>query len=180
MSGQISGQISGQMSEQASRLSALEMKIHHDIPVAKFMGVQVLGASSSHVTLAAPLGPNNTNHQNTAFGGSVYSVAVLSCLVLANQALLEWGYDIDYVVVQDGHMDYTIPVGSDFEAQSSWASEREAEKFRTMLKRKGVARANFISIVRSQGRDCATMEARFAARIEPKKKSTGVVEAAAL
>ena len=150
--------------------ATLEKDILSQFPIAKFLEVRVANASATHVALTAPLAAN-TNHENTAFGGSVYSVAVLSCWALVSIALKEWGFDTDYAVVQDGHMDYTIPIGADFEAQSSWSSEREAEKFRSMLKRKGVARAHLCSIVRSQGRDCATMEARFAARIELKAKA---------
>ena len=155
--------------DMESLSATLEKDILSQFPIAKFLEVRVGNASATHVTLTAPLAAN-TNHENTAFGGSVYSVAVLSCWALVSIALEEWGLDTDYAVVQDGHMDYTIPIGADFEAQSSWSSEREAEKFRSMLKRKGVARAHLCSIVRSQGRDCATMEARFAARIELKTK----------
>jgi thioesterase domain-containing protein len=144
---------------------ALEKAILKDFPIAKAMSIRVKETTASHVSLEAPLAAN-TNHENTAFGGSVYSVAVLSCWALVSQSLKEWGFDVDYVVVQDGHIDYTVPVAGDFEATSSWASEREAQKFRTMLTKKGLARASLTSTVRSQGRDCATMEGRFAARIE--------------
>lgn len=144
---------------------ALQKAIHSEIPIAKEMAVRVLDSSIAHVTLQAPLA-SNSNHISTAFGGSVYSVAVLSCWALVSQSLKEWGFNVDYVVVQDGHIDYTVPVAADFEAESSWASEREALKFRNMLAKKGLARASLKSTVRSQGRDCATMEARFAARIE--------------
>jgi thioesterase domain-containing protein len=149
---------------------ALETAIHADFPIARAMSLRVKEASISHVTLEAPL-VANTNHESTAFGGSVYSLAVLSCWALVSQCLQEWEFDVDYVVVQDGHIDYTIPVAGDFEATSSWASEREAQKFRTMLAKKGVARASLTSTVRSQGRDCAMMEGRFAARIEIVKQS---------
>lgn len=147
-----------------SALENLEKAIHADIPIAGEMGVRVREASASHVCLAAPLAPN-TNHKSTAFGGSVYSVAVLSCWALVSRSLEEWGLAVDYVVVQDGHMEYTVPVSGDFEAESSWSSEREAARFRTMLIKKGLARASLKSTVRSQGRDCATLEARFAARV---------------
>lgn len=153
-------------------MATLEEAIHKDIPIAKSMGVKVRAASSAHVTIAAPLAPN-TNHKSTAFGGSVFSVAVLSCWALVSKALEEWGFQVDYVVVQDGHMEYTFPVGSDFEAESSWASEREANRFKSMLEKKGLARATLRSVVRSQGRECATLEARFAARTEPRPEAQG-------
>lgn len=155
----------GQCLNERMRLPEdLEKAIRTDIPIADAMGVQVRETSAHHVKLSAPLTPN-TNHKSTAFGGSVYSVAVLSCWALVSQALKEWNLNVDYVVVQDGNMEYTIPVAGDFEAESSWASEREAARFRSMLERKGLARASLKSTVRSQGRDCATLEARFAARI---------------
>lgn len=157
---------------------ALQTAIHADFPIARAMNLRVKDASISHVTLQAPLAENK-NHESTAFGGSVYSLAVLSCWALVSQSLQEWGFDVDYVVVQDGHIDYTVPVAGDFEATSSWASEREAQKFRTMLSKKGLARASLTSTVRSQGRDCATMEGRFAARIEIAKKSTSKNESRA-
>jgi len=55
----------------------LQERIDQEIPLAKHIGIVVESADDTTVVLRAPLAPNG-NHKGTAFGGSLYSVAVLS------------------------------------------------------------------------------------------------------
>ncbi len=145
-------------------LQALEKSIYANIPIAEAFGARLLSASGESVRVGAPLS-RNINHKSTAFGGSVYSIAVLSCWALINEALKERSCDVDYVVIQDGQMDYVTPVNADFQSQSSWPSPKEKEKFFNTLLKKGRARATLIASVQSAGFECARLQARFAAQI---------------
>ncbi|NGP16503.1 YiiD C-terminal domain-containing protein [Devosia aurantiaca] len=61
-------------------LADLERHLSDQIPLSREMAVGLTAASSDVVTLQAPLTPN-INYTGTAFGGSLYSVAVPGVLV---------------------------------------------------------------------------------------------------
>lgn len=147
---------------------AFQERLHREIPLSDALGVRAVKVSGDGAVLTAPLAPN-INYNRTAFGGSVYSVAVLSCWALVTKFLQEQGYNIDYVVVQDGQMSYKAPVDGDFTAESSWPSVEHSEKFLAMLKRKGIARAELQSVIRTRGTECGRLDARFVAEIKKPK-----------
>lgn len=62
-------------------LSDIELDLFEGIPLAKEMGLKIVVAGSDRVTVGAPLS-RNSNYTHTAFGGSIYSAAVLTCWVL--------------------------------------------------------------------------------------------------
>ncbi len=86
------------------RTAALELVLHTEIPISKAMGVRVHGYDGSSVGLAAPLAPN-TNHKSTAFGGSLYSLAVLCGWGLLHLKLAETKLH-KHIVIQDGSIRY--------------------------------------------------------------------------
>jgi thioesterase domain-containing protein len=148
-------------------LEEFTSRIHHEIPLAKAMRVEVMQASFDQVTVKAPLAPN-INHKQTAFGGSVHSLGLLSCwaLVTATSSLMEAeGFAADYIVVQDSKIDYQKPIAKDFASSTRWPSEAEKEKFLTTLRRRGRARATLRSEITTDDGICATLEARFVAQI---------------
>jgi thioesterase domain-containing protein len=55
----------------------LQNLIDREITLAKHMAVVVESADDNSMILRAPLAPNS-NHKGTAFGGSLYSLAVLT------------------------------------------------------------------------------------------------------
>ena len=59
----------------------LQRRIDREIVLAKPMGIIVEAADERALVLRAPLAPN-ANHKGTAFGGSLYSLAVLDRLGL--------------------------------------------------------------------------------------------------
>ena len=59
------------------QLNQLRNVLHEEIPLTKAMGVEVNSYDGHCLVLSAPLDPN-TNHKDTAFGGSLYSLAVLA------------------------------------------------------------------------------------------------------
>ena len=56
---------------------ALARYLHEHMPLTRALGVSVLAAGQQGVNLAAPLAAN-INHQSTAFGGSLASLAILA------------------------------------------------------------------------------------------------------
>lgn len=57
--------------------AALTDYLHRSIPLTAALGARVVCCDESLVEIAAPLAPN-TNHRNTAFGGSLAALAMVS------------------------------------------------------------------------------------------------------
>ncbi|MGA8864964.1 MAG: thioesterase domain-containing protein [Gallionella sp.] len=91
-----------------SRTAALELILHTEIPISKAMGVRVRGYDGSSLGLSAPLAPN-TNHKSTAFGGSLYSLAVLCGWGLLHLKLAEAKLH-KHIVIQESSIRYLHPV----------------------------------------------------------------------
>ena len=126
-----------------SRLDDFQQRIHHVIPLTHAMGAELLHYDGRQLLVRAPLDPNR-NHQGTGFGGAVYSVAVLAAWGLIELAVEDAGVE-GTVVIQSGSMDYGLPVDSDFFALCQLPEATEWERFLTMLKRRGRARASLTS-----------------------------------
>jgi thioesterase domain-containing protein len=57
--------------------ATLQAYLHEHIPLTRALAVEVVEVGLQRVQLAAPLAPNR-NHRQTAFGGSVASLAMLA------------------------------------------------------------------------------------------------------
>lgn len=142
-----------------------ETQLHREIPLSRHLGVRALEVGASGVRLAAPLAPNR-NYKSTVFGGSIYSVAVLSCWSLVNQFLREEKLQVDYIVIQDGAVEYLAPVDGDFTAEARWKTDEESARFLSALKRRGLARVSLGSVVRVGETECAIFSGRFVAQVK--------------
>jgi len=116
------------------KLAELEDYLRHQIPITETMGFQILKAQTDQVDLFVPLQPNR-NHLGTAFGGSIYSMSVLSCYAwlfhqLQNQKLS------GHVVIKSGQIKYFSPVNQDFNSICLAPSPADLEKFLSILKQK--------------------------------------------
>jgi thioesterase domain-containing protein len=94
--------------------AALEQTLHRDIPITREMGIRVVAYDGKQLRLSAPLSPN-VNDKGTAFGGSLYSLAVLCGWSLLHLKLKEAGLPHN-VVIQEANVRYLLPVSQDFEA----------------------------------------------------------------
>ncbi len=116
----------------------LQNILHNEIPLTRHIGISVKACTTTSVILHAPL-ENNINHKCTAFGGSLYSVSVLSGWGLV-YLLLERHSLAGHIVIQDSSTKFIRPVDTEINATCSFDSETQAEKFIAMYKRKGMAR----------------------------------------
>jgi len=141
----------------------LQRRIVGEFAVAKHMGIVVESADDSAVVLRAPLAPN-ANHKRTAFGGSLYSVAVLAGWAWATRYLASRGVAAD-AVIQESTMRFLAPVEGELRATAAAPSEVQIDKFRKMLQRAGRGR---IRLRVEVGRDhiiAALFEGEFVAAL---------------
>ncbi len=124
-------------------IKQLQDVLHSEIPLTKHIGLTVVEHTDLSLTLSAPL-ENNINHKCTAFGGSIYSVSVLSGWGLIYLLLKKYNLP-GHIVIQESNTKFIKPVNTDITAKCSFSSTKQRDKFINMYKRKGVARIKLIS-----------------------------------
>ena len=120
------------------KTKALEDVLHTDIPLTKHIGITVEELTDMSLSLHAPL-ENNINHKSTAFGGSIYSVSVLSGWGLIYSIMQDHNL-AGHIVIQESNTKFIRPVTTDISAKCHFDDMEQCNKFLNMYKRKGIAR----------------------------------------
>jgi thioesterase domain-containing protein len=121
--------------QQADAFGAeyLQEIIDREIMLAKPMGIIVESADEAAMVLRAPLAPN-ANHKGTAFGGSLYSIAVLTGWAWMTRFLASRRLDAE-AVIQESNIRFLAPVHGEMRASIEIPADAEIDKFRKMLER---------------------------------------------
>ena len=142
-----------------NELVQLEQALRSDIPLARHMQVRVVAADADRVVLGAPLDPN-ANDKGTAFGGSLYSVAVLAGWALLSREMRARGRECQ-VVIQQSSVDYLQPVNADFEAEARAPEAEIIERCVRTLMRYGRARVEVQVTVEALSVEVMHMRGRY-------------------
>lgn len=148
-------------SERSADLSAVNEYLHAHIPVTAHMQVEVVAREAHSIRLAAPLEPN-LNHRETAFGGSIASLAIVSGWTLLHLLLRESGRRCRLVVFRS-QTDFTAPIDDRFEAESRLREPDGWPRLLRALDRKGKGRARVTTTVSCGATVAATQEATYVA-----------------
>lgn len=138
--------------------ASLEPVLHQLIPISGHMGIRVVDYDGSCLTLAAPL-DKNINHQGSAFGGSLYSVAALAGWGLLQLKMSELGIDTD-TVIASGEVKYHRPVFADFECFCSLPETWP--QFVNRLAARGKARIELAPGIRVNGQSAMVLTGSYA------------------
>jgi thioesterase domain-containing protein len=111
----------------------LQQRIDREIMLAKPMGIVVEAANDSGVILRAPLALN-ANHKGTAFGGSLYSLAVLTGWAWLTRFLVTRKLDA-VAVIQESNMRFLRPVHGEIRACLEIPADADVHRFQKMLVR---------------------------------------------
>jgi thioesterase domain-containing protein len=111
----------------------LQERIDREIMLARPMGIIVEAANDASLVLRAPLAPN-ANHKGTAFGGSLYSLAVLTGWAWLTRFLATRNLDAE-AVIQESSMRFLKPVHGEMRACIEAPSDADIDKFQKMLMR---------------------------------------------
>lgn len=141
-------------------IRALEGRILDEIALARHIGVRGVEYQDGQLVLSAPLEPN-ANHKGTAFGGSLFSLAVLAAWGMLGLKLAEHGVAAE-IVIQDSRVDYLKPVTGDFTARCGPPDAGELAKLVRMLERRGRGRIGLRSTIEQDGQTAVVLEGTFA------------------
>lgn len=139
----------------------IERYLHAHIPLSQALGVRVGGADDARVVLTAPLAPN-INHRETAFGGSVSALAILSAWTLL-YVRLHREVPRPRIVIQENTVQYLRPIAADFSAECRWQEAEIWNRFVATLARRGRARIAVEAAVHCQGATAAQFHGVFVA-----------------
>ena len=116
----------------------LQSVLYHEIPITKSMGLLVEEAKKEIVSLSASL-ELNINHKQTAFGGSLNSLATLAGWSLIWIRCSELRYPCE-IVIQSAKTDYKKAIRSKLKATCLSPNEKKINTFFRTLERRGKAR----------------------------------------
>lgn len=126
----------------------LQSVLNEEIPISLALGIKVEQLDDHSISLSAPL-LNNINHKSTAFGGSLYSIAVLSGWGLI-YTILNQHHIHAHIVIQQSEISYINPVNQDFTAHCEIDSQLSIEKMMALYKRKGISRVSLEARIYNQ------------------------------
>jgi thioesterase domain-containing protein len=139
----------------------IQRYLYAHIPLSRAMELSVVVASPERVQLSAPLAPN-INHRETAFGGSVSALAILSAWTLL-YIRLEAERLATRLVIQRNTMCYDAPVTGTFFADAALRDPAQWGRFLQTMRRRGRARITVASAVSCNGSRAGEFEGEFVA-----------------
>jgi thioesterase domain-containing protein len=116
----------------------LQYRLVNEFALVRHIGIAVDVADDATVVLRAPLAPN-ANFKGAAFGGSLYSVAVLAGWAWVTRYLTSRDLAAE-AVIQESNVRYLRPVRGELRASARAPAEAQIAKFRKMLERAGRGR----------------------------------------
>ena len=145
------------------KVPAFELFLHEMIPLAKAMGVGVEVSDDHALVLIAPK-EQNKNSLNTAFGGSLVSIATLAGYGVVwelmkndkNAPKSEW-----HIVVKESRAAYRRPVLGDLRAICERPAQAAIAEFKDALSRYGKAKLKLKASVVEDGNVAVDVTAAF-------------------
>lgn len=136
----------------------MERTLHDEIPIARVMGIGVISYDDASLQLSAPLAPN-INHKCTAFGCSLYSLAVLCGWGLLHLKLAEAQMH-KHIVIQDAEIRYLLPVDQDMQAECK-ADKIKLQDFFHTLEKHGRARLSLDVAIKRDDQVAVNFSGRY-------------------
>lgn len=117
-----------------SATDTLTRFLHGNIPLTSAMQLQAHAYDGERLELSAPLAAN-VNDKGTAFGGSLYNIAVLSGWSLLRLKLNEAGLNQKNIVIYEANTRYLAPVTGELRAACSITTDALTELMHTLQKK---------------------------------------------
>jgi len=142
-----------------SQITNLQKVLNSEIPLTNAIGIKVEEYDHTGLTLSAPL-DKNTNHESTAFGGSLYSLSVLSGWGLV-YLLLKENNLAGHIVIHESNTKFIKPVTTDIIAKCTLPSQNHFDRFLQIYQRKGIARLKLESQIQCNNEICVVFNGNY-------------------
>ena len=145
------------------KVPALEIFLHEMIPLAKAMGVGVEESDDHALVLVAPK-ERNRNSLNTAFGGSLVSLATLAGYGVVWELMRDEKDGVNptwNIVVKESRAAYRRPVMGDLRAICERPAQAAIAEFKEALSRYGKAKLKLRARVIEGGHTAVDVQAAF-------------------
>jgi thioesterase domain-containing protein len=139
----------------------LQQTLYTDIPLTREMGLRVAAYDGQTLQLTAPLAPN-VNNKGTAFGGSLYNLAVLCGWSLLRLKLNEAGLNEKNIVIHEANTRYLLPVTGELHAACTLTGD-VLNEFMQPLQKKGRARITLTVAIHQQDRTAVEFTGQYVA-----------------
>lgn len=142
-------------------IAEINEHLHTQIPITRSMGIKVVKFCATAVHTSAPL-EANINHQESAFGGSIATLGIITGFVAI------WGYlklqaKEAELVIQHSETEFSKPALGPMLAESRNLSEMAMKEFVASLESTGKSRILVTSDIFSEGKLVATNTGTFVA-----------------
>lgn len=137
-------------------INELQTVLNNEIPLTHALGIKIESYSEGKIKISAPL-DKNINHKNTAFGGSLYSIAVLTGWSLIYAFMKEQNLH-GHIVIQESNIQYLKPVTGNIYASCNLISsginkniesdKKKISRFLSIYKRKNISRLSLTVIIK--------------------------------
>jgi thioesterase domain-containing protein len=144
-----------------SQAAELTRFLHANIPLTEAMQLTALSWDGQQLLLSAPLAPN-VNDKGTAFGGSLYNVAVLCGWSLLRLKLDEEGLEKKNIVIQEANTRYLLPVAGELRAECHLVVEAWQD-FLQALQKRGRARITLTVTIRQSDKPAVEFTGTYVA-----------------
>lgn len=140
---------------------AAELKtyIRNNIPLTDFMDFNIEELSDYTIKVSVPIKPNG-NHYNTAFGGSIATLGILSGWALLHSKMRKENIN-GTIVIKQSTTKYIAPARNDFEAACTDLTKEGWQNFKTELSQNGKASLTLHSQLTSEGNLIAKQESIY-------------------
>lgn len=143
------------------KLNDLRDYLYDQIPLSKAMGLEIIVADNSQVEMTVPL-KLNSNHMDTAFGGSLATLLILACYGYLFNRLDQAGHE-SHVLIKEGNTKYLLPVREELKAICLAPDEAIYNQFLTTFKRRGRARITLTAFVEAGSEKACIFSGEFVA-----------------
>ncbi|AOE50832.1 YiiD C-terminal domain-containing protein [Kangiella sediminilitoris] len=138
----------------------LEALVHREIPITKALEIHIANLTAQSIQVTAPFETNKNIH-NTAFAGSIYTVATIAGWSLVNSIAANNQLS-GSVVLAKADIQYKKPINGKIVAECSIDDEQLIEQFIRSFQRKNRARINLAIHLNEDSETKAILNANFA------------------
>lgn len=146
-------------------LEALKYKLHSQIPLTKFMQIDIEKVENNYLITTAPIEPN-INDKQTGFAGSLSTLVTISAWSACYLSVVDLGFNKDCMIaVIKSDTAYRAPVTKELYCKTILPSKEQLQTLKRKLKDKKSASIRIKSQLLQDDKVCVDFEGVYVIRL---------------